>query len=244
MRERQIWSEIKLFLKVFLVVFAITFFIFNGNAFISLLKYKTKNFISQVLNELTRPPDLSFLTNKTNTSSFKSVVFSTTSQNNNEAAIHKNLNPPLINQTNLLVLPQFDIQAPILSVDKPDLKLIYRKLREGVVLFPGSDPIGKGFSIIIGHSSAYPWSPGRYKSVFSLLSQFKKGDRFYIYWQNKRLVFEVINKKIFLPWPKGQERTETIFPRFNQPTVILESCWPVGVDQKRIAIQAILIEND
>ena len=138
-------------------------------------------------------------------------------------------------------MPEFNITAPIWTVEKPDLKLIYKTLKLGVVLYPGTAFPGQGYSIIIGHSSQYPWQPGRYKSVFSLLSELKVGDKIYLYWDNKPLVFEVTAKTVFLPWPKGNETTETIFPpEGKKPILILQSCWPVGVAYKRVAVKAIL----
>ena len=56
------------------------------------------------------------------------------------------------------------------------------------------------------------------------------------------MVFKVVDKKIFLPWPKGEYSTETIFPpEPNKRILILQSCWPVGVDFKRVAVKAELI---
>jgi len=123
------------------------------------------------------------------------------------------------------------------------LKLIYKKLKQGVVLYPGSNIPGQGYSIIIGHSSQYPWQSGRYKSVFSLLSELQIGDKIYVYWEQEPLVFEVQEKKIFLPWPKGNEIKETVFPHENKPILILQSCWPVGVAYKRVAVKTVLINN-
>jgi len=151
---------------------------------------------------------------------------------------------PLEAQTaNILELPEFNIKAPIWKIDTPDLKLIYKTLKQGVVLYPGSALPGQGYAIIIGHSSQYPWQPGKYKSVFSLLSELQIGDKIYVYWEQKPLVFEVQEKKIFLPWPKGNEMTETVFPPENRPILILQSCWPVGVAYKRVAVKTILISK-
>jgi len=143
--------------------------------------------------------------------------------------------------SNILEMPQFGIKTPILQVETTNSKLIYKKLKQGVVLYPGSDIPGKGYSIIIGHSSQYPWSSGRYKSVFSLLNQLKQGDKIYVFWNQKPLVFEVKEKNIFLPWPKGTESTETIFPPSDEVTLILQSCWPVGIASKRVAVKTVLV---
>jgi sortase (surface protein transpeptidase) len=75
-----------------------------------------------------------------------------------------------------------------------------------------------------------------------LLNELTIGDRIYVFWKQKPLVYEVVDKKIFLPYPKGEAYTENIFPpNSNEKTLILQSCWPVGVDYKRIAVKTKLI---
>ncbi|HOK17224.1 MAG TPA: sortase [Candidatus Paceibacterota bacterium] len=233
------FKKLKLFFTIFIGIFLILFFILNGLAFISLAQYKTKQFFSYLENEIKRPP--SFLVLKTTTTlGQKSMPF----LNNIETSTNFILKKPISSYTNnTLILPKFEIEAPIIKVSKPNLNLIYQELKKGVVLYPGSSNPGEGYSIIIGHSSQYPWEPGRYKSVFSLLNQLQKEDLIYLIWENKFLVFKVEDKKIFLPWPKGNETTETVFPPSSQKVLILQSCWPVGVASKRVAVKAVLVEN-
>ena len=43
------------------------------------------------------------------------------------------------------------------------------------------------------------------------------------------MAFKVEDKKIFLPYPKGEYTTESIFsPNSSENILILQSCWPVG----------------
>ncbi|MGC8651175.1 MAG: sortase [Minisyncoccia bacterium] len=221
--------ELKLFLGIFTAIFLVVFFIFDGTAFGSILAYKIHHFFLVVQKEATKPVTL--------------IPESQSSSSTTEKIILPTLPEEALNN-NLLELPEFGIKAPIWKVDTPDLKLIYAKLKEGVVLYPGSAIPGQGYAIIIGHSSQYPWQPGRYKAVFSLLSQLEIGDKIFVYWNKKPLVFEVQDKKIFLPWPKGNELTETIFPPENKPILILQSCWPAGVAYKRVAIKALLVSSN
>lgn len=239
----------KLFVKIFLLFFVLVFFLIDGGTTFIILSYKIHQGIKLVKYELTRPP--AFLAPEI-------LVGRKTSHNQNLVLERKppdyqirNINviseksiviPPEANKENILLLPKFNIKVPIKVVKEPKLWLIYVKLRKGVVLYPGSAIPGQGYSIIIGHSSQYPWKPGHYKRVFSLLSELEKGDKVYVFWNKKPLVFEVKEKKIFLPWPKGTETTETAFPPTSQPTLILQSCWPVGVAAKRIAVKTVLIK--
>jgi LPXTG-site transpeptidase (sortase) family protein len=138
-------------------------------------------------------------------------------------------------------MPQFNIKAPIRKFTSSNLDLIYEELKKGVVLYPGSSIPGQGYSVIIGHSSQYPWESGKYRTVFALLNELQPGDKIYVFWEQKPLVFEVKDKQIFIPWPQGSGTTETIFPPSNEPTLILQSCWPVGAASKRVAVKTVLV---
>lgn len=230
------WHDVKLFLRIFFILFIIIFFIFDGTAFGAIVAYKVSYWFDLVKTNIVEPPHLGSITIET--SSLNIISTNTTKTNIVVPAV-----PAAAQNNNLLELPKFNITTPIWVVNTPDLELIYKKLKEGVVLYPGTAIPGEGYSIILGHSSQYPWQPGRYKSVFSLLSQLEIGDKIYIYWNQKPLVFEVSDKKIFLPWPKGNDTTETVFPPENQPILILQSCWPVGVAYKRVAVKTVLISQ-
>jgi sortase (surface protein transpeptidase) len=142
-------------------------------------------------------------------------------------------------------IPQFGVQAPLLSPPNKNLSLIYKDLRKGVVLFPGTAAPGSGYSVILGHSSAYPWDPGDYRSVFSLLNKLNYGDPFFVYYQGNIYSFKVVAKKIFIPLKKdnGLTTAQALPPR-DKPTVVLQSCWPVGASVKRMAVQGELITED
>lgn len=226
------FKDLKLFFQIFFIIFIISFFIFNGAAFFDLVGYKINKLTGAIKQELIHAP--SFLTNLPTQEEIQSLIPTIISP-----VIQ--LIPPEAENANILEIPQFNIKAPILRVETPDSGIIYKTLKQGVVLYPGSDIPGKGYSIIIGHSSQYPWDSGRYKSVFSLLNQLGQGDKIYVFWNQKPLVFEVRDKKIFLPWPKGTESTETIFPPSDEITLVLQSCWPVGVASKRVAVKTVLV---
>jgi LPXTG-site transpeptidase (sortase) family protein len=226
------FKDLKLFFQIFFVIFIISFFIFNGAAFFDLVNYKINKSTEAIKQELIRTP--SFLTNLPTLEGIQSLIPGIISP------VIRPI-PPEAKNANILEIPQFNIKAPILEVETADSGVIYKRLKQGVVLYPGSDIPGKGYSIIIGHSSQYPWDSGRYKSVFSLLNQLEQGNKVYVFWDQKPLVFEVRDKKIFLPWPKGTESTQTIFPASNEKTLILQSCWPVGAASKRVAVKTVLV---
>jgi|GEM_PF-756451 len=243
------FRNFKLFAKIFLLFFVLVFLFIDGGTTFIILSYKIQQGVKLVKYELTRPPAfLSPIASVNKGISFNQNLVLEKKlpdfqiANINTPSSQSIVIPPEADKENILLLPKFNIKAPIIAVKEPKLWLIYLKLRKGVVLYPGSAIPGQGYSIIIGHSSQYPWKPGKYKRVFSLLSELEKGDKIYVFWKQKQLVFEVEKKKIFLPWPKGTETTETVFPPTSQPTLILQSCWPVGVAAKRIAVETVLIK--
>jgi len=232
-----IFKDLKLFFQIFFIFFIISFFIFNGAAFFDLVNYKISKSTKAIRQEIIRTPSflVDFLSESEMLPSISDII------SGGAHVVNLPAIPIEAESSNLLEMPQFNIKAPILEVETPDSGTIYKKLKQGVVLYPGSDIPGNGYSIIIGHSSQYPWDSGRYKSVFSLLNQFEQGDKIYVFWDQKPLVFEVRDKKIFLPWPKGTESTETIFPPSDEITLVLQSCWPVGVASKRVAVKTVLV---
>jgi len=138
-----------------------------------------------------------------------------------------------------LVIDKIGVNAPIVfGVPDVDLTKIYDRLEDGVVHYSASaKPGNPGTGIILGHSSAYPWYKGSYGAVFALLSKMSNGDRFYVQYENgPAFIYEVKGSIIFNPF-NSAERLKAIenLPGNN---LILLSCYPVGTNYLRIAIQA------
>ncbi|MGE4555139.1 MAG: sortase [Candidatus Paceibacterota bacterium] len=226
-------KEIKFFLIIFIIFFTVNFILFVGLGVFDIVSYKLKNLFQEAKEEILSPPSLLPVEDQNQEKEVKK-----------EKEILKENLKKYFSQyqgQRMLILEKFNIKAPIIVVNQQDLNLIYKKLKEGVVLFPRSDLPGKGYSVIIGHSSQYPWQEGNYKTVFSLLGELEKGDKVYIIWEKRGLVFEVEESKIFLPWSEGGQTTEMVFPKEEKPLLILQSCWPQGVAKKRIAVKTVLI---
>lgn len=151
---------------------------------------------------------------------------------------YKNL--PLPNRARL-VIDSIGIDAPIVFEVASDEKSVYRHLEYGVVHYsdtpkPGPD----GVSVILGHSSAYPWYKGAFGSVFALLSKLKPGDKFYVQYEDGRLfIYEIERSLVFNPFGNDERLRE--IEQSKKPSLVLLSCWPVGTNYRRIAVQANLI---
>jgi sortase (surface protein transpeptidase) len=77
-------------------------------------------------------------------------------------------------------IPSLNITVPIIQVTETSETAFQKALQDGVVQFPGTAKVGElGNSYIFGHSSDYPWSKGKFKTVFALLPQIKISDTIY-----------------------------------------------------------------
>lgn len=141
-----------------------------------------------------------------------------------------------------LVIDSIGVRAPIVFNVPNDNDVIYRQLEDGVVHYIDTAKPGMpGVSIVLGHSSAYPWYDGEYGAVFALLSKLDPGDRFYVQYEDQRtFVYEMTQSIIFNPF-EDDERLNAL-EQAPGSTILLISCYPVGTDYKRIAIQARLVE--
>lgn len=148
---------------------------------------------------------------------------------------------PLPNEARL-VIDAIGIDAPIVFGTPDNNDLIYDNLEDGVVHYSSSaKPGNPGTALILGHSSAYPWYKGSYGAVFALLGKIKPGDRFYIqYSDNRSFVYEMTQSIIFNPFSNDERLTQ--LEQEPGSHIILVSCYPVGTNYLRIAVQAKQIE--
>jgi LPXTG-site transpeptidase (sortase) family protein len=153
-----------------------------------------------------------------------------------------NVHPKPLPDTATLVIDSIGVRAPIVFGVPDNNDLIYNNLENGVVHYSNTPKPGEpGAAIVLGHSSAYPWYKGDYGAVFALLSKLKVGDRFYVqYSDNRTFVFQMTQSIIFNPFENDQRLSD--IENASGSSIILISCYPVGTNYKRIAIQAQLVQ--
>jgi LPXTG-site transpeptidase (sortase) family protein len=141
-----------------------------------------------------------------------------------------------------LVIDSIGVRTPIVFDIPDDNDLIYKNLESGVVHYSNTAKPGlTGAAIILGHSSAFPWYKGKYGAVFALLSKLNVGDRFYVQYEDGRtFVYEMKQSIIFNPLANDQRLVD--LESAPGSTLILISCYPVGTNYKRIAVQAQLVQ--
>lgn len=161
---------------------------------------------------------------------------------NNAPELFKNLE--ILPSDNRLYIPSIDRNIPL--VDVPNNKnwrqlenSIQEGLRNGVVVHPVShDPGNFGNFFLTGHSSYYAWDKGRYKDVFALLHEVEPGEEVHIFWEGKKYIYKLGEKKVVPPTEVSiLEQPE------NQKQITLMTCTPIGTNKNRLVLQGELIEE-
>jgi len=217
------------FVVIFLFVFVIIYLLLNFNSLYSQVKYwfetdiKETRYQSPVIRSQLPSPYLSSGTPTVDSSVKNNINSSNSSGSNNE-------NISITN--NQMVIPEIDIRAPILWNIPADNAI--DRLREGLVhikqtALPGESD---GNVFITGHSSYYPWDPGKYKHIFALLPNIKKGDKIYIQYHGtlyKYEIFETVTVKPDDTW---------VMQPSNKNMVSLMTCVPIGTSLRRFVVRA------
>lgn len=139
-----------------------------------------------------------------------------------------------------LEIPKLGVKAPIVLENSLDPNLIFNRLEDGVVHYAGTPLPGEaGVSIILGHSSAYPWYKGHYGSVFALLIKLRPGDEIFVSDGSRLLKYRVSQSLVFNPFASRDARLAAL-GESDRSAMVLVSCWPVGTTYKRIAVRAEL----
>ena len=108
---------------------------------------------------------------------------------------------------NRIIIPKLGKNIPLVDVpnyqgvsfDNLEEKFM-NELQKGVIRYPGTaEPGQEGNAFIFGHSSNYPWIKGDYNNVFALLDNLVYGDEIIVYYNQKKFVYVIREKKIVKP---------------------------------------------
>lgn len=152
---------------------------------------------------------------------------------------------PLPNEATLTIEKIGVKNVPIVFGLSTDADTIYKNLTNGVVHFSATPKPGMdGTSVILGHSSLYPWQANKYGAPFALLGKLSPDDRFTIrYADGKTYTFAMKESIVFNPLTADGDARLAEFERSTKPTVILVTCWPTGGSSKRISLKAELVSE-
>ncbi len=138
-----------------------------------------------------------------------------------------------------LTISKLNISAPIIFNTGENITTIFNSLTDGVVHYSKTPKPGEqGVSIILGHSSMYPWYKGNYGTVFALINKLNVGDTFSVRYNDGR-IFTYSVKKSFV---FNASDTSAITQNTDISNgIILVTCWPIGTNYKRLAVEAVLL---
>ncbi len=205
-------KEGTVFLFLFFIVFGFNLFIFNGRFIYAQVKY---HFLGP------EPID--------------AKIVDSLLKNSDDSVCEENKSLQIPQR---IIIPSLGIDAPIIWPENTNEDSLQGALENGVAFWPESAlPENGGTTIILGHSSAYPWYKGDYGSIFGLLNKLNPGDEIWIFSPKKKYIYQVLEKEIRLPKDLNIEKQD------SQPILYLLSCWPINTNWKRIAIKALGIDR-
>jgi LPXTG-site transpeptidase (sortase) family protein len=152
------------------------------------------------------------------------------------------LNKEIIPPGNRIILPRLGKNVPI--IDVPEERLLKRDwnglerdiqnaLRDGVVHYPGTpDPDQSGNFVLTGHSSYFPWDPGRFKDVFAVLHNVVVGDQIIVYHEMKKFTYQIEESFVITP------DQISVLGDSGDDRITLITCTPLGTNLKRLIVVA------
>lgn len=136
-----------------------------------------------------------------------------------------------------LTIPKIGVEATIIFVESTNPSDFLQPLKNGVAHYPSALPGQKGASIILGHSAPPGWLGSFYDGVFSKLKELEQGDRILVSLNGGVYVYTVTDKAFL---NRGQGIPPEVMGS-DRPALLLLSCWPPGINNKRIMIQAEIV---
>jgi sortase A len=134
-----------------------------------------------------------------------------------------------------LVIPKIDVNVkvfPNVNADNPQEYLPL--LAQGVAHAKGSFlPGQEGNVFIFAHSTDTPLNASRYNAVFYLLNKMEKDDEVFVYYQQEKHLYKVMEKKIISP-----EKLNDYLKTLKGKTLTLQTCYPPGTTINRLLLIA------
>jgi LPXTG-site transpeptidase (sortase) family protein len=141
-----------------------------------------------------------------------------------------------------VIIPRLQSNVPVISMSTNTLiskdwnaleQEIQQALRSGVVHYPGTPfPSQSGNVVLTGHSSYYPWDPGRFKDVFAILHQATVGDDIIVFHNQKKYTYKITDIKTVLPTQVD------VLGDTGDNRLTLITCTPIGTNLKRLIVTA------
>ncbi|MCL4390042.1 MAG: sortase [Patescibacteria group bacterium] len=166
------------------------------------------------------------------------VVVDTPQQRANLLAVAPNTLP--ITPVDLdfgVVIPKINANAKVIpNVDPGNETEYLAALKQGVAQARGTvNPGQVGDVFLFAHSVGNFWEVNRWNAVFYLLRELAPGDEVDLFYQGRRFIYVVYDKKIVPP-----DATGYLTAQANFSMLTLQTCWPPGTTLERLLVFARL----
>jgi len=149
------------------------------------------------------------------------------------------LNIEITPYENRVVIPKLWKNIPLINIKNQkvdsthELENIFMKeLENWVVRYPGSAiPGEKWNAFIFWHSSNFPWMGGDYNEVFSNLNFLENWDEVIIYYNQKKYIYTINEKKVIKP---GDVSVLKRNPEKKELSIM--TCWPIWTTLNRLVV--------
>ncbi|MFA5827986.1 MAG: sortase [Candidatus Shapirobacteria bacterium] len=139
----------------------------------------------------------------------------------------------------LISIPKIMAESQVIASVSPFDKTEYLRVLENNVVAQAKDtsPPGSGagnMTYIFAHSTQQGFDMVRKNAVFYLLGELTNEDQFLIRYSGNSYIYMVYDKKVV-------SAGEVEYLKYNDPekeVVILQTCWPIGTDWKRLLVFA------
>ncbi|MEK7528207.1 MAG: sortase [Patescibacteria group bacterium] len=229
------------FVGVSIIVFVISYAVLNYQAIYAQMEYRFQEWRG-VANPLEDVANISTdADGNSGSASLLNTVVVGSAKELSVPSLALEVHPPDVR----MVIPRIRKNVPVVGVGNENLiardwdgleKDIQESLKDGVIHYPGTALPGEGGNVVLtGHSSYYAWDAGRFKDVFALLHEVEVADRVVMYFDQRKYVYEVFDKRVVLPSQidvLGQTRDDRL---------TLITCTPIGTNLKRLVLTAKLI---
>ncbi|TSC98000.1 MAG: putative sortase [Candidatus Peregrinibacteria bacterium Greene1014_49] len=142
---------------------------------------------------------------------------------------------------NRIIIAKLNLNIPLVTPSYQNLlsenwtgveEDIQDALQHGVVHYPGTARPGQaGNFFVTGHSSYYPWAPGKYKNVFARLHELDVGDEYWVYYGGDKHRYIVRDKQEVKP-----SNVRVLDQPLDKRLATLMTCTPVGTTLRRLII--------
>jgi len=125
---------------------------------------------------------------------------------------------------NRIIVPKLGLNVPLIT---PSYQALLKEDWNQVEKDPGQ----AGNFFVTGHSSYYPWAPGRHKTVFARLHELEPGDEYWVYYGGDKHRFIVRSKEEVRPTD-----VSVLDQPLSKRMGTLMTCTPIGTTLYRLII--------